>query len=207
VGGTDNDRLFGGKGDDQINADDNHDTNGGLNNQPDAVAYADRDFVYGGDGLDVLIANTGGDRLFDWGGEFNTYLVPFAAFGNPTVVRSPNPHVRQFLLALGRESGADQSLTEPNGELGLFGQGYPEWQQNRGGPRDPQPGNTGGSHRDTLGGPEDDRGTALPLTGLGSAGAGSGNTFDASKAGAYVDEDVTDASHNTLYIGGTSGDD
>ena len=68
----------------------------------------------------MLIANTGGDRMFDWGGEFNSYLVPFSPFGNPTVVRSPTPHVQQFLLDLGRESGADQTLTEPNGELGLF---------------------------------------------------------------------------------------
>src|SRR5262245_18373077 len=88
VGGTTNDRLFGGKGDDVLNADDNHDTNGGLNNQPDATEYADRDCAYGVVCLDVLIANTGGDRLFDWGGEFNSFVVPFSAFGNPTVHRS-----------------------------------------------------------------------------------------------------------------------
>src|SRR5207247_6788679 len=76
VGGTDNDRLFGGKGDDLMNADDNLDTNGGLNNGPDAVQYADRDFVYGGDGLDVLIANTGGDRMYDWGGQCSTFVGP-----------------------------------------------------------------------------------------------------------------------------------
>src|SRR5947199_4605934 len=105
VGGTDNDRLFGGKGDDLLNADDNLDTNAGLNNQPDAVAFADRDFAYGGDGLDVLIANTGGDRLFDWNGEFNTYLVPFSEFGEPTVYRAPSPQVQAFLLGLGKESG------------------------------------------------------------------------------------------------------
>jgi Ca2+-binding RTX toxin-like protein len=207
VGGTQNDRLFGGKGDDVLNADDNLDTAGGLNNQPDAVQFADRDFAYGGDGLDVLIANTGGDRLFDWGGEFNSYIVPFSPFGDPTVVRSPNPHIRDFLLALGRESGADQSLTEPNGELGLFTQSDPEWQQNHGGPRDPQPGNTGGVHRDTQGGPEDDRGTALPLVGRGSAGLGSDNTSDMSKARVYVAQDVTDPAANTLFVGGTSGDD
>jgi hypothetical protein len=26
----------------------------------------------------VLIGNTGGDRLIDWVGEYNAYLVPFA---------------------------------------------------------------------------------------------------------------------------------
>jgi hypothetical protein len=28
-----------------------------------------------------MIANTGGDRLIDWVGEFNSYLVPFSPFG------------------------------------------------------------------------------------------------------------------------------
>src|SRR5262249_16157544 len=71
VGGTLNDRLFGGLGDDLLNADDNLDTAGGMNNQTDPTLFADRDFAYGGGGLDVLIGNTGGDRLFDWSGEFN----------------------------------------------------------------------------------------------------------------------------------------
>jgi Ca2+-binding RTX toxin-like protein len=150
VGGTGNDRLFGGLGDDLMNADDNLETNGGLNNTPDAPAFADADFVFGGNGLDVMIANTGGDRMFDWNGEFNSYIVPFSSFGNPTVVRSPSPQIRQFLLDLGRASGADQSLSEPNGELGL-GDG------DNGSPRDPQPGNTNAG-RDTQGAPENDSG-------------------------------------------------
>ena len=170
VGGTQNDRLFGGKGDDLLNADDNHDTVGGLNNRPDNTLFADRDFVYGGDGLDVLIANTGGDRMYDWGGEFNSYLVPFSPFGNPTVVRSPNPHIQQFLLDLGRGSGADQTLTEPNGELGLFTQSDPEWGRTTA-DRASAGREHGGSRRDT----QVDRGrrnTALPLT-LGPTAAAS----------------------------------
>ena len=63
-------------GDDLMNADNNLETNGGLNDVPDAPAYADADFVFGGGGLDVLIANTGADRMMDWNGEFNTYLAP-----------------------------------------------------------------------------------------------------------------------------------
>src|SRR5262249_39819747 len=114
VGGTDNDRLFGGKGDDLLNGDDNLDTNAGANNQPAAAALPDRASASGGDGRDVLIATTGGARLFDWSGEFNTYLVPFSAFGEPTVYRSPSPQIQAFLLGLGKESGADPSLTEPN---------------------------------------------------------------------------------------------
>ena len=166
VGGTQNDRLFGGMGDDVHNLDDNHDT-ANNNEQPDAVEYADRDFAYGGGGLDVLIANTGGDRMFDWTGEFNSFLVPFNPFGQPTIIRSPSPHVDDFLRGSGRESGNDFSLPEPalhlDGELGLASQEDPEWGDQHGGPRDPQPGHTH-HKRDTKGGPEDDRNTSLPLT-------------------------------------------
>jgi Ca2+-binding RTX toxin-like protein len=210
VGGTDNDRQFGGKGDDVLNADDNLDTNGGLNNRPDSPTYADRDFVYGGDGLDVMIANTGGDRMFDWGGEFNTYLVPFSAFGEPTIYRTPNPHIRNFLLALGQESGADQTMTEPDGELGLFGQSDPQWQTNHGPPRDPQPGNTAGTPRDTRGGPEDDRGTALPLSGGGVPATLSPlvvNSTDVTLDRVFVTSDPGSPDHQALFVGGSNGND
>jgi Ca2+-binding RTX toxin-like protein len=210
VGGTQNDRLFGGKGDDLHNADDNHDTNGGLNDGPDAVAFADRDFVYGGDGLDVLIANTGGDRMFDWGGEFNSYLVPFSPFGHPTISRSPAPHVVEFIRNLGRESGTDPGLTEPNGELGLFTHSDPEWGANHGGPRDPQPGHTH-SRRDTQGGPEDDRNTGLPLDQPppdgGSGGSSSGNSDDAVYDQVFVDVDPSNPARSALFVGGTNAND
>jgi len=46
----------------------------GWTNLPDThPTYEDR--VYGGAGLDVLIGNTGGDRLIDWSASFNSYLV------------------------------------------------------------------------------------------------------------------------------------
>ncbi|NEU80298.1 DUF4347 domain-containing protein [Nostoc sp. UIC 10630] len=150
VGGTGKDRLFGGLGDDLMNADDNLDTNGGLNNQPDAPAYADPDFIYGGGGLDVLIGNTGGDRLIDWNGEFNSYFVPFSQFGEPTVNRIPNNNWKNFVTNLGRTSGADQSLTEPNGEVGVV-------DTDTGSPRDPQPGTQSGNI-DTNGSKENDTG-------------------------------------------------
>ncbi len=212
VGGTDNDRLFGGKGDDLMNADGNPETNGGLNNQPDPDT-TDRDFVYGGDGLDVMIANTGGDRMFDWTGEFNTFLVPFSPFGEPTVNRTaPNPHTKAFLLALGVESGADQALTEPNGELGLFTQKDLEWGANHGGPRDPQAGNTPGTKRDTQGGPEDDRSTALPLN-ADPAQAPSGGSpvpppdVDVTVNAVYVAADPADNGQLALIVGGGDGND
>jgi hypothetical protein len=163
VGGTLNDRLFGGAGDDVMNADDNLDTNGGLNNRPDAQqpagtpSFDDADFAFGGLGRDALIANTGRDRLYDWVGEYNSFFVPFSIFDGPTVNRFFNTQIDPFLTALGRDSGSDRTVTEPNGELALDKSG------NKGGPRDPQPGNIGGTAVDTLGTAEDDRGTGLPI--------------------------------------------
>jgi Ca2+-binding RTX toxin-like protein len=157
VGGTMNDRLFGGLGDDVINADDNHDSQGGLNNEPDSPEYADRDFVFGGAGLDVMIFNTGGDRIFDWIGEFNSYIAPYAPFGYPETDRLISPHTVRFLMAFGEAAGADQALEESDGELGLADQKDPRWGYQHGGPRDPQAGNLPATHRDVMGEPEDDR--------------------------------------------------
>ena len=108
----------------------------------------------------MLIANTGGDRLVDWVGEFNTYLVPFAPFGEPTVSRTLQPQLDVFLLLLSQSAGADLTLAaqhggdtvrngEPFGELGEVRQhDKPYWQDEHGGPRDPQAGNIPGGSRD-----------------------------------------------------------
>jgi len=97
--------------------------------------------------------------LIDWGGEFNSYLVPFSAFGLATVSRSPEPALIQYLYDLSKSDGADQSRIgygdpsrngEPYGELGLITQRDALWQSQHGGPRDPQPGNASGSKRDTV---------------------------------------------------------
>ena len=213
VGGTENDRMFGGMGDDVHNLDDNQETPNN-NEQPDAVAYADRDFAYGGGGLDVLIANTGGDRMFDFTGEFNSFLVPFAPFGHPTINRSPSPHVDDFLRGLARESGNDFSLAEPalhlDGEIGLTSQEDPEWGDQHGGPRDPQPGHTH-AKRDTQGGPEDDRNTALPLTAPAGAPAPSGgavaNSADVTVNNVTVSQDPSNPAQTALFVGGGSAND
>ena len=79
-----------------------------LNDQPDVattVTYAD--IVYGGAGRDILIGNTGADRLVDWVGEFNSYIVPFSPFGAFAISRSNSPALRQFLLDLSAAQGAD----------------------------------------------------------------------------------------------------
>ncbi len=198
VGGTGHDRLFGGFGDDLLNIDDNHDTNGGRNDVVDDRMWGD--FAFGGGGRDVLIANTGLDRMFDWLGEFNSFIVPFARFGAPTVNRSPSPHIRAFLLALGAAAGADPTLTEPDGELGLVTQQDPQWGDQHGAPRDPQPGNGRGKY-DSSGGPEDD--TAKVPTphgstpGGGPAGSGGGGGGGGSGGGAGTSGDTASESVDT----------
>ena len=168
-----NDRMFGGMGDDLLNGDDNLETNGGLNNAPDAPLYADADFAFGGGGFDVMIANTGADRLIDWVKHFNTYVVPVIptvanpAVASPTVLREASPILTQFLRDLAFSSGFDAD-TDPlsnefHAELGLVtnedGQTWFDqiWQRPD---RDPVPSNlyTG---IDTLGGFE-----TLPVAGI-----------------------------------------
>ena len=77
-----------------------------------------------------MIANTGGDRLIDWGGEFNSYLVPFDPFGMPTISRNPSPQLAGPALRVREERRrrpAPRSAStrsdptrngEPFGELG-----------------------------------------------------------------------------------------
>ncbi len=160
VGGTGNDHLYGGWGSDLMNVDDDLDTLGGTNQGTDTdVTY--EDLAYGGAGRDVLIANTGGDRLIDWAGEFNSYIVPFAPFGQGTVSRSLQPALQDYLYNLSKSDGADRTRAadsgqqairngEPSGELGLVIQKDQAWQDQTGGPADPQPGNIGGGPRDVL---------------------------------------------------------
>ncbi|QXE26036.1 parallel beta-helix repeat [Richelia sinica FACHB-800] len=160
VGGTGQDNLYGGWGDDLLNVDDNLETNGGLNNTPDThPSYEDR--AFGGAGRDILIANTGGDRLIDWAGEFNSYVVPFAPFGLGTVSRSLQPQLAEFLYALSQSDGADPTRAndtgadplrngEPEGELGLVRQQDSAWGNQTGAPNDPQTSNISGGSRDVL---------------------------------------------------------
>ena len=178
VGGTGKDTTYGGWGNDLSNADDVLTITGpgnfgdghprkiqpSQNDTPDThPMYEDR--VYGGAGLDVLIGNTGGDRLIDWVGEFNSYIVPFAPFGIATVSRQRAPALDEFLYALSRSQGADPTRWhdtttdpaflprngEPHGELGMVTQkDQGLWQDQTGGPTDPQPGNVPGGRRDVL---------------------------------------------------------
>ena len=124
--------------------------------------------------------------------------------------RFPSPHIQQFLLDLGRESGADQSLTEPNGELGLFTQSDPQWQQNHGGPRDPQPGNIAAPPRHPGGpggrprhGPAAHRHAAARRRPARRCGNSTDVTVDA----VFVDPDPSNPARLALFVGGTNGAD
>jgi len=160
VGGTGKDHLYGGYGNDLLNVDDNHETNDGANDAPDTHPSYE-DIAYGGASRDVLIANTGGDRLVDWAGEFNSYIVPFAPFGMGTVSRTLQPQLMDYLYDLSASDGADPTRAddtgadparngEPEGELGLVKQKDFDWHGQTGAPDDPQPGNIAGGQRDVL---------------------------------------------------------
>jgi Ca2+-binding RTX toxin-like protein len=174
VGGTGRDNIYGGWGNDLLNADDKHDINDDSTKQNTVAdthpTYEDR--AYGGAGRDVLIGNTGGDRLIDWVGEYNSYLVPYAPFGQASVSRTLQPFLPEFLYALSSGDGADPTRYvdaigteipeptknspnpsrngEPHGELGLVLQKDFAWQAQTGAPADPQAGNIPGGHRDVL---------------------------------------------------------
>jgi Ca2+-binding RTX toxin-like protein len=160
VGGTGRDTMYGGWGNDYLNGDDVLDTNGVTNLGTDTNPSYE-DLAFGGAGRDVLVANTGGDRLIDWIGEFDSYLTEFAPFGMATVSRTVQPQLPEFLYALSLSDGADPFIAqhygsdptrngEPFGELGVVLQHDAAWQDQRGKPRDPQAGNTPGVQRDVL---------------------------------------------------------
>jgi hypothetical protein len=176
VGGTGRDTMWGGWGNDLMNADDDLDGQGGLNDAPDThPSYEDR--AFGGAGRDVLIGNTGGDRLIDWIGEFNSYIVPFAPFGEFTVSRTVMPQLYEFLYELSEAQGADGSRAadtnndverngEPDGEIGLITQKDTVWQDQSGAPDDPQPGNIPGGPRDVLRGADFNNNGTLATNGI-----------------------------------------
>ena len=156
VGGTYYDWMFGGWGDDLLNADDYLETNDGLNDRvEDDVRFRQGDLAFGGAGRDVLIANSAQDRLVDWQGDFNTYVVPFAYYGAPVVYRSYTPRLAAFIRALAYAAGTDVSLTpfEPYDEPAIVAAGLqgsrpsPNFVAQTGPPRDP-PGNLPGVPRD-----------------------------------------------------------
>src|SRR5262249_50555706 len=157
VSGTGTNHLYGGFGNDLLDARSSQDIDGGLNDLPNNAA-THPNLAYGGAGKDVLIADNAIDRLIDWVGNFNTYLVPFAPWGMPTVSGTVQPQLPQFLYALSRNDGADQTRAadagadptrngEPQGELGVVLQHDAAWRQQTGAPSDQPAGNIPGNKR------------------------------------------------------------
>ncbi len=161
VGGPGKDQLFGGFGDDLLNADDDHnsaDNNTAADVPPTGLPadYYD-DIVFGGGGRDVMISSSEGDRMVDWTGEYNSYIVPSAKFGPGGVFRYSTKAIEAFLYELAIAGGADATAGsyvdgadparyyEPYGEIGLVIVGDPYSKDMVGAPRDPQPGNKGGT--------------------------------------------------------------
>src|SRR6185437_12364371 len=124
--------------------------------------------AYGGAGQDIYFAGTGGDRLIDWVGNHNSFYVPFSQFGMPAVSRTLQPFLQEFLYALSKSDGADQTLMtryaafddryqgiasrngEPYGELGLVLQHDDAWHQQTGSPFNQMPENLGGTAIDVM---------------------------------------------------------
>ena len=147
-GGTGVDHLYGGWGHDLLDVDDDKTTMNGANSKVDNDSNAD--YAFGGAGRDVLIANTKSDRLIDWVGEFNSYLVPFNQFGASTVWRASAPAVRQFLydLSKGRRCRPDPRPGRRPQRRALRRARADQLRRRRvggpaRGPDDPQPGNGG----------------------------------------------------------------
>ncbi|MDQ3440267.1 MAG: hypothetical protein M3478_07945 [Planctomycetota bacterium] len=103
-GGAGADHLWGGSGDDDLDG------------------QAGADTSYGGDGQDRLVADVKDDKLVDWFGNFNQFIVPGPGFGSPTIIRSPNPHMRDFLTQLALGDGA----TDPEAEAAIVSPPSPE---------------------------------------------------------------------------------
>ncbi|UZJ27067.1 hypothetical protein RHODO2019_19095 (plasmid) [Rhodococcus antarcticus] len=153
VGGTDTNWLFGGFGDDLLQSSQNLETDGEHNRTPEAATWSDPTFAYGGAGRDVLIADSGRARMFDWTGEFNSFVVPFSPFGSPVVNRTFSPAVRAFIRALADAGGEDPTFV-PNSPLDELALSTPQdsfWHSQHGAPRDPQPGNVPGVQIDYRG--------------------------------------------------------
>ena len=167
VGGTGRDTMYGGWGNDYLNADDKLDTCNGTTGSCVTNIGTDtnpsyEDMAYGGAGRDVLLANTGGDRLIDWSGEFDSYLTePRSVRRMAMESRTVQPQLPEYLDALSASDGADPYLAakwgsdptrngEPYGELGIVLQQDAAWGDQKGKPRDPQAGNTPGVKRDVL---------------------------------------------------------
>ena len=138
-GGTGHDRLFGGSGDDFIDTK-HRATDPALWTAAAPVEDTDNlkatvnglDTAYGGSGHDMMQADMGdqgrtvGDRLIDWNGIYNLYLVCGGAYGAGKVQKAPDPSTQSLLTSLaaatGSVGGAEVALVAAGAETSP---GYP----------------------------------------------------------------------------------
>jgi hypothetical protein len=129
-GGEGNDRIYGGAGDDVIDVKLRQDGTWpvqdwtgwagdplvpigswvavapSVDTDRDASTDNGHDLVFGGTGADLMQADVGGggpqpgDRLLDWFGAHNAYLVCDGAYGAGYVLRNPSPGTREMLREL-----------------------------------------------------------------------------------------------------------
>jgi len=97
--------------------------------------------------------------------------VPYAPYGQFSVSRSLQPHLRDYLYELSASDGADPTRSddvgsdplrngEPHGELGMVLQQDAGWKDQTGAPNDPQAGNIPGGKRDVMGSADFQEGSA-----------------------------------------------
>ena len=103
VGGTGRDTLWGGWGNDLLNADDDLNTGGSATNVGTDTNPSYEDLAYGGAGLDVLIGNTGGDRLIDWSASSTATSSRSRRSAWPRSARDIAPGLQELLVALAQE--------------------------------------------------------------------------------------------------------
>jgi len=99
--------------------------------------------------------------MIDWVGNHNSFFVPFGQFGMPTIIRTLQPFIQNFLYAISKSDGADVNVGlhyggtaarngEPFGELGLVLQHDAAWHEQVGPPFSKMPENLGGVSIDVL---------------------------------------------------------
>jgi len=86
--------------------------------------FEDVDYIYGGWDADALQANVGdngpkiGDRLFDWVGVYNLYILCPGTYGEFVSTREFSPQMTEFLHRLAEGDGAYRpgtAITDPSG--------------------------------------------------------------------------------------------
>jgi hypothetical protein len=94
--------------------------------------YQGLDLVYGGWGQDAMQANVAApgpretDQLIDWVGGYNVYYVCPGSYGEGTITREQNPHLRRWMQQVIDADGAYDSATEGTSGFREYGLVFPK---------------------------------------------------------------------------------